>query len=262
MWPFLLACTVDCDPGFEARGNNCYPAAEADTRLENLLVEALQSPLPDPLSVVDRYQEWAKTGTENCPSAIDGLWDTAGCTTEDGVDFAGKVVAIQVLDPTPEIGQDELGISLMTAATIREGERSLILGGIVSYHASKQASGHTILAAVTGDFFETPDVEPWMADGLGQSLYITLDSHTGTLQLDGGISQATSHLYFDQVDVVDGCPQGSVLVLDPLTQDWTELTWICECGTVDDGPLKGQEVCAPLAERAADLSATLSAGLP
>lgn len=262
MWMLLLACASDCDPGFEARGSHCYWVEDTQVSPELLLQDALQSPLPDPISVVRHYQSWMQSGDASCPSALDGVWDTLGCTSDDGVDFVGKALLYWLNEEEPETGELAVDLALVSAATMRDGERSVEMGGIVSLEAMRQAQGYTIQSAVTGDFFETPAQEPWMADGLGQSLYIDLDTESGVLELDGGVSHASADLYFDQVQVLDGCPQGTVLVHEHLGQIWTELNWNCGCGTVDHGPLEGQEFCAPLAERAAELDAVLRSVLP
>lgn len=261
MWMLLLGCAVDCEPGFEERGGHCYWVEDSSSP-ESLLKEALQAPLPDPLSTIARYQEWTKGGDSSCPSAVDGVWDTLGCTSDTGMEFAGKALLFWVTVPEPQTGQMAIDVALVSAATMRQGDRSLQAGGITSLDARAQEQGFLVRSAVTGDFFETPAQQPWMAQGLGQSFYADLDTATGEMELDGGISHPSADVYFDKVQVVDGCPSGPVLVHEHLAQGWTELAWECDCGTVISGPNEGLEICAPLAQRAADLDAILRQAVP
>ncbi|MFT5583350.1 MAG: hypothetical protein ACI9VR_000928 [Cognaticolwellia sp.] len=262
MWMVFLACASECDPGFEARDSHCYWIEGSGVSPQILLQDVLQFPLPDPATVVGRYQSWIQRGDSSCPGVVEGVWDNPGCTTDEGVEFAGKALLFWGSESEPSPGEPAVGLALQIAASVRDGERSVQMGGIVSYDATRQDQGYTVHAAVTGDFFETPEQKSWMAKGLGHSLYISLDTQVGAMDLDGGVSNESGDLYFDQVQVVDGCPQGQVLVHEHLAQGWTELNWNCGCGTVAHGPLEGQEFCAPLAERAAELDAALQELLP
>ena len=262
MWVFLLACADDCDPGFEARDSRCYWSEASDASPQLLLDAVLAVPLPDPISVARHYQNWMQHADASCPGENNGVWDNPGCTTEEGVEFAGKAVFFWAGESESGAGEVRVDMALLSSVVVRDGERFVEMGGVASYDAVLQEQGYDVRSKVTGDFFETPEQEPWMADGLGHSLYAHLDTHSGVLELDGGMSHPSADLYFENLVLVDGCPQGQVLVHEHLAQGWTELNWNCGCGTVDRGPLEGQEFCAPLAERAAELQAVLQEPLP
>lgn len=260
MWMLFLACAADCDPGFESREDRCYWAEQSNP--QELLQVALSAPLPDPMATIERYQSWVDLGTSSCPAAWGGVWDTAGCTTQDGIEFLGKAVQFSIMEPEPEVGQVALDSALLVAATMRDGEMSMQAGGALSYNAERQAGGYKIMATLAGDFFETPVHEPWMSEGLGQSFFVDLDSEAGIMELEGGVSHAHADLYFDKVQVVDGCPTGVLLVHAHLADSWAELDWRCDCGVVTEGPWRGLEVCAPLAERSEELIDVLLEPLP
>ena len=256
-----MACAADCDPSFEERDGRCYWSSE-ESSPQVLLNQALGAPLPDPISTIARYQEWAQSGDSDCPSAVEGVWDTLGCTSDSGMDFVGKALLFWVDTPEPQVGEMAIDLALVSGATMRLEERTLQVGGITALDARREEQGYALRASVTGDFFETPPVQPWMAQGLGQSFFAELDTASGAMLLDGGISHPSADLYFDRVQVIDGCPQGTVLVHEHLAQGWTELSWDCACGTVTEGALEGAQLCAPLAERAAELDAVLRQALP
>lgn len=259
MWFWIaIGCAPACEPGFLSQDGACYWVEDPT---QDTLRALLSVPLPDPLTVLERFESWMQHSDESCPGGLDGTWDTEGCTTESGVHFTGKALVFRHTDPDPAPGEMALDTSMVSAATLRVGTEQLEAGGIASFHANRVEEGFEIRAATTGDFFESPAQVPWMQPGLGQSLYAILWTAPDHMELDGGVSHPHGELYFDHVAVDGDCARGTVLVHSGGERHWTELDWDCDCGVVTSGASAGVEICAPLSERSAELSDTLQAPL-
>lgn len=201
--------------------------------------------LPDPGTLLEIFQGMWVGADPDCPH-IGGSYSLVesfgGCETDDGYTFGG----VSIYDP----GEDGDFWLLGDCFIVDDQDRTFYASGEIDLVSTDE--GWT--SKLTGIWGYPGAESPWASLVPGLALWLSRD--LDGVHLGGSYGLGDLHLFFDEVNVADGCPTGTVWLRDP-QGSWylLSLDEDCSgCGELTYGDVVLGEACVDLASATEDLA--------
>ena len=222
-----LACSTSSQLGEQAFSTQDRPQVPTYTtqEIESLINSLILKGIPQPLRVLELYEEFMSQRSSDCPrlenpNADDfmGVWDD-NCSTAEGHHYFGTALYGADLISDEHIDIWIFNILCSFELSDPQGE-TFIGGGEIEYKRERTDLETTLEARINGSF-SYPPAQDWLGEDSHASLFLSgnISNEQVTLDLYGGFNQAETSIFFDHLTLIeDTCGRttvGRLSIRDP-----------------------------------------------